>query len=437
MMENSWYHLSVDELGAFLKERDIHIPLTEDLTPLAQPLQIAEKSTANRIAVQPMEGCDGTADGTPGELTERRYMRFAGGGAGLIWFEATAVCPEGRANPRQLMLTRQNADSFKRLVDKIHQEAQRAGGADPLIILQATHSGRYSKPDGTASPIIACRSELLKHQEVNAQVATDDYLASLPEMYAQTARLAREAGFDGVDVKACHRYLLSELFAAYNRPGKYGGSYENRTRLMKECTQAVLAEAGPMLTASRMNIYDGYDWPEGWGIRYGGDATPDMTEPIRLIRELHDMGMTLVDLTLGNPYFNPHVNRPFDQGAYTPPEHPLRGVERACALIGEIRRAVPQMKVIASALSYMRGMSGSVGAAMIASGCADMVGYGRMAFAYPDFARDLLVNGTLDPQKICLACSKCTELMRSGSTPGCVIRDPLYTKLYQEMKHHV
>lgn len=435
-MENNWYGLSLPELKKYLKEKQIQIPLTEDLSPLAQSLDIAGKHISNRIAIQPMEGCDGTADGAPGELTERRYIRFTRGGAGLIWFEATSVCPEGRANPRQLMITRQNLDAFKRLVDRIHQEARQAGGADPLIILQATHSGRYSKPDGTARPIIAYRSELLKHQEVNAQTASDEYLASLPELYAQTARLAKEAGFDGVDVKACHRYLLSELFAAYQRPGKYGGSYENRTRLMKECTQAVLAEAGSMLTASRMNIYDGYDWPEGWGINYGGDATPDMTEPIRLIRELHEMGMTLVDLTLGNPYFNPHVNRPFDQGAYTPPEHPLRGVERACTLIGEIRRAVPEMKVIASALSYMRGMSGNVGASMVACEAADMVGYGRMAFAYPEFARDLLEKGKLDSKKICLACSKCTELMRSGSTPGCVIRDPLYTRLYQEMKQH-
>ena len=68
-----------------------------------------------------MEGCDGTSDGNIGELTERRYMRFAESGAGIIWFEATAVCQEGRANPRQLYLTEENVDTYKSLLDNIRK----------------------------------------------------------------------------------------------------------------------------------------------------------------------------------------------------------------------------------------------------------------------------------------------------------------------------
>ena len=409
------------------------IPLTEDLSSLSAPLNLGHHTAPNRIAIQPMEGCDCTADGSPTEMVERRYLRFARGGAGLIWFEANAVCPESRANPRQMMMTPANLDDFKRLNERIREEALTANGQAPLLILQLTHSGRYSKPEGKPAPLIAYRSELLKHQETNAVVVDDDYLDSLPEKFAQTTLLAKAAGFDGVDVKACHRYLLSELLAAHQRPGKYGGSYENRTRLMKDCAAAVKAVSGEMIVGARMNIYDGYAWPEGWGIAKDTAETPDMTEPIRLVRELYDIGVTLADLTLGNPYFNPHMNRPYDRGGYQPPESPFKGVERACQLIGQVKQAVPEMKVIASALTYLRSFCGNAGAAMIENGMADMVGYGRQAFAYPDFANDLLRKGELDRSKLCVTCSKCTELMRAGSVTGCVVRDSVYTRLYQSV----
>lgn len=433
-MQKNWYQLTPEDFSNSLKAEGYNIPVARELSAFNASLKIGEKTAPNRIAIQPMEGCDCTADGSPTELVTRRYHRFARGGAGLLWFEACAVTPESRANPRQMMLTDANLDDFKRLNDSIREEAVKANGVAPLLILQETHSGRYSKPEGVAAPLIAYRSEILKHQETNAVVVTDEYLDSLPERYANTTRLAREAGFDGVDVKACHRYLFSELLAAHQRPGRYGGSYENRTRLMKDCVVASRAEAGDMIIGARMNIYDGYPYPEGWGVAEGSGTTPDMTEPIRLVRELYDLGMTLADFTLGNPYHTPHINRPYDIGGYQPPESPFRGVERACTLISEVKKAVPEMNVIASALTYTRAFCGHVGAGLLENGGADMVGYGRQGFAYPDFANDILKNGKLNPQKVCIACSKCTELMRGGNVTGCVVRDPYYTRLYQEMK---
>ena len=93
-------------------------------------------------------GCDGTPLGEPDSLTFRRYERFGQGGAKLIWFEATAVVPEGRANPRQLLLNQTTANSMQSLLDRTlaaHREVH--GSVDDLVtVLQLTHSGRYSYP---------------------------------------------------------------------------------------------------------------------------------------------------------------------------------------------------------------------------------------------------------------------------------------------------
>ena len=217
-----------DELGVLL-------PYAEDISLLKTPLRIGNKTIANRLACQAMEGCDGTPSGSPDELTIRRYDRFAKGGAGLIWFEATAVMEEGRANPRQLYIHNGNLDDYKRQVECIKETAIQENGYEPVIIMQATHSGRYSKPNGVPAPLIAYNNPIFERDNpISAdRIVTDDYLDSVKEALIGGAVLAEKAGFDGVDIKACHRYLNSELLSAYNRPGKYGGSLENRTRLLR------------------------------------------------------------------------------------------------------------------------------------------------------------------------------------------------------------
>jgi len=224
------------------------------------------------------------------------------------------------------------------------------------------------------------------------------------------------------------------MFSGFTRPGKYGGSFENRTRLYLDCVRAAKAAvSADFLVTSRMNVYDGFPYPYGWGVGTDGSLTPDLTEPLRLIGLARETGFPLLDVTIGNPYVNPHVNRPYDLGGYIPPEHPLEGVARMYDCVGAVKRAYPEMTVIGSGLSYLRGLSGNLAAGAVEQDYCDIAGFGRLAFAYPDFARDLLTKGTLDPKKICITCSKCTELMRAGSTPGCVLRDKLYTELYKEV----
>ncbi len=414
------------------------LPFSQDVSVLGQPLTVGTKTAPNRLACQAMEGCDGEADGTPGELTVRRYDRFAKGGAGLIWFEATAVLPEGKANPRQLYICDENVDSFRREVDRIRETAIKENGYAPLILMQATHSGRYSKPHGKPAPLIAYNNPIFeKDSPIDAQcIVTDAYLDRVQEALVKGAQLAEKAGFDGVDIKACHRYLNSELLSAYNRPGRYGGSLENRTRLLRESIAGAKACCGSgFLVSSRLNVYDGFAYPNGFGVKTDGSLDFDPTEPVWLLQQLQSQGVELLNITMGNPYFNPHVNRPFAMGGYTAQEHPLEGVARMLHGIARLKQAVPQLKLISSALSYLGVAAPHVAADFIDNNGFDMAGFGRTIFAYPDFAKDILTQGAMDKNKICICCSKCTQIMRSpGGTPGCVIRDKeVYLPLYQTL----
>ena len=410
------------------------LPFSEDISVLAQPLQIGTHTVANRMACQAMEGCDGTAAGEPGELTMRRYGRFARGGAGLLWFEATAVLEEGRANPRQLYINPKNLDAFKSAVETIKEEGIKANGKEPVLIMQATHSGRYSKPHGTPAPLIAYNSPILEGDTPlsSDRIVSDDYLDLVKEKLIEGARLAEQAGFDGVDIKCCHRYLNSELLSAYNRPGRYGGSLENRTRLLRESVQGAAESCGKdFLVSSRLNVYDGYPYPYGFGVGENGTDF-DSAEPIWLLQQLQSYGVKLLNITMGNPYNNPHVNRPFTMGAYTPEEHPLAGVARMLKGPARLKEAVPDMKLLCSALSYLGVAAPHVAAGFIQQGGFDLAGFGRQTFAYPDFAKDILQGG-LKKEKLCICCSKCTQIMRAGSTPGCAIRDKeVYGPLYQQ-----
>lgn len=423
-------------MDAFQEENQGRLPYTEDLSVLQDTVTAGSVTIPNRLVCQAMEGCDGTADGCPGELTIRRYDRLAKGGAGMIWFEATAVMEEGRANPRQLYLHPENLDDFRREVERIKETGLRENGYAPVVIMQATHSGRYSKPHGKPEPRIAYNNPIF---EVNGSISkerivTDGELDQIGEALVNASILAEKAGFDGVDIKCCHRYLNSELLSAYTREGRYGGSFENRTRLLRESVQgAIESTRNDFLVTSRLNIYDGFPYPYGFGVSENGGTDPDYTEPIRLLQELQKSGMNLVNITMGNPYFNPHVNRPYAKGGYEAPEHPLCGVSRMLLGTAEVKKAVPDMKMICSGLSYLGVAAPHVAAAMVKEGGFDLAGFGRTIFAYPDFAKDILQKGEMAKERLCLACSKCTEVMRSGGTPGCVIRDKeTYLPIYQE-----
>ena len=426
---------------SFLKlcsESGTSFPYSDDISCLAKKITVAGKKINNRIVYQAMEGCDGTYDGAPDELTYRRYLRFARGGAGIIWFEATAVLPEGRANPRQMYLSEKTEDELKKIVCDIKETGIKENGFEPVVIVQLTHSGRYSKPEGTPAPLIAYNNPIFEKDNPidKSRIVSDDYLDLLQEKLINGAVWSKKLGFDGADIKSCHRYLLSELLSAYNREGRYGGSFENRTRLLTGAVkEAKILTGKDFIITSRLNVYDGFEYPYGFAVKEGCGITPDFTESKMLVKQLVANGIDMIDMTMGNPYFNPHVNRPFASGTYDPPEHPMQGVQRMLDGISEIASEIKGTPVISSGISFLGGVSANVCAGYINEGKFDFAGYGRETLAYPSCANAITSGENLDPKKLCICCGKCTEIMRRpGGTPGCVIRDgevymPLYKKL--------
>lgn len=415
----------------------VQLPFAASTEALAQPLETGGVHLPNRMGVAPMEGADSLPDGSPSDYTTRRYVREAVGGSAVIWFEAISIVEEGRSSQTQLLLTRDNLDAYKRLVQDVKEAGQRANGYAPYLILQANHSGRYSNPGNRPAPLIAYRHPELEQYRAadDSCIVTDQYLQALEEEFGEAARLAKEAGFDAVDIKSCHGYLLAELSSAYTRPGPYGGSYENRTRLLKNgILAAKVWEDERFRVTSRLGIYDGYAYPYGFGVREGGGLEPDLDEPIRLVTELREqLGLEFIGLTMGNPYATTHVTRPFDQGKYQPEEHPFVGLDRMIQGIGAVKRAVPSMVVFASAPSYLRQYADLYAAGAVEQGLCDGMLFGRMAFADPDFANEVLKQGRIDAKRVCLTCGKCGDLIRAHKPTGCVVRDPqTFLPFYRE-----
>ena len=439
MAHERFHYKSLAEVQEKARELGLHLPFAGDTHVLAEPLQVRSVTLANRLGVAPMEGADSLPDGSPSEYTVRRYVNEAIGGSAVIWFEAISIVEEGRSSQTQLLISRENLDAYKAMVEKVKKAGLDANGYEPYLILQANHSGRYSNPGNKPAPMIAYRHPELEQYRAadDSCIVSDDYLPSLEEKFGLSAGLAKEAGFDAVDIKSCHGYLLAELNSAYNRPGPYGGSFENRTRLLRNGILAAKPyEDEHFMVTCRLGLYDGYAWPWGFGVSEGSGLAPDLAEPIRLVRELHDeLGLDMMDLTMGNPYATTHVTRPFDKGKYQPDEHPFVGLDRMINGIGAVKKAVPEMTILASAPTYLRQYADLYAAGAVEEGLCDGMLFGRMAFADPDFANEIVKNGRIDPKRVCMTCGCCGDLIRAHKPTGCVVRDPdTFLPFYREFQ---
>jgi 2,4-dienoyl-CoA reductase-like NADH-dependent reductase (Old Yellow Enzyme family) len=449
----------------------IDLRFSSDFSPLFRPVAVGPLRAGNALCVQPMEGCDGTLDGRPGDLTLRRYRRFGAGGAQLIWGEAAAVIEEGRANPRQLLINDHTAAGLELMLGECRASHREAFGSDSDLVvgLQLTHSGRYSY----RRPLLAFHDPLLDPytlvdrtggQRVDATypLLEDGYLHRLPEHYVAAARLAFRIGFQFVDIKQCHRYLLSELLAARNRPGPFGGSLENRTRLARDIITRIRSEIPGLMVATRLNVYDGIPYRKGagssageptpwrapvesaWGVRADNPLEPDLTEPLAWIAEMHRLGVALVNVSMGNPYATPHVIRPFEYpppDGYETPEHPLLGVDRHFRLAAEVQAAFTDLPVVGSGYSYLQEFLFHAASANLRDRRITLVGVGRAALPHPDFARQLWEHGRLDRKRVCRTFSYCTALMRAkhnelGQYPtGCPPFDKeVYGPIWEEAR---
>ncbi len=423
-------------------------------SPFARPLEADGLRPGNRFCVLPMEGWDGTADGHPTELTRRRWRNFGRSGAKLVWGgEAAAVRHDGRANPCQLVIGPATWESLARLREELvaaHEASFGRGAASDLVIgLQLTHSGRYCRPNAwdRAEPLAAFAHPVLDRRfPGGVRVLTDDELDCLACDFVKAAVLARRAGFQFVDVKHCHGYLGHELLAAHDRPGRYGGRLENRTRFLRTIVDGVRAEAPGLGIGVRFSAFDTVPYRKGEGGRGEAEVAGEgYTSAFGLLREdrldealaesrellgvLRGLGIRWVCVTGGSPYYNPHVQRPAlfpPSDGYLPPEDPLAGVARQLRATALLKASFPDMVLVGSAYSYLQEWLPNVGQRVLREGGADFVGLGRMVLAYPEMAADVLAGRPLQRKKICRTFSDCTTAPRNRLPSGCYPLDPFY-----------
>ena len=441
-----------------------------EASPFARPIEVDGSRVGNRFCILPMEGWDGTSDGAPSELTRRRWRNFGISGAKLIWGgEAVAVRHDGRANPNQLVLNARTQPAIAAMREELTAAHRGRFGAaadgDLLIGLQLTHSGRYARPEAydRPAPLAATHHPVLDPRFPNGvPVIADAELSTLEDDFVAAARLAREAGFAFVDIKACHGYLGHELLAARGRPGRYGGSLENRTRFMRTVIERIRAEVPGLHVAVRLSVFDMTPYrkrPDGIGEPEPVDGHPASVERAVLpgfgvladdarlgealddsrfvLRMLEGLGVRWICATAGSPYYNPHIQRPAmfpPLDGYEPPEDPLRGVARQIQATALLKRDFPALTFVGSAYSYLQEWLPHVGQRSLRDGLCDLVGLGRIVLSYPELPADVLAGAPLRRNAFCRTFSDCTTGPRLGLVSGCFPLDPFYTARPEAIK---
>jgi len=434
-----------------------------DDSPFARPLHVGDVKLGNRFAVHPMEGWDGTADGRPTGLTRRRWRNFGASGAKLVWgCEAVAVTHDGRANPNQLLFGPRAGDDLARLRESLVEEHRAAAGSDDglLVGLQLTHSGRFSRPNSHArpEPRILYRHPLLDARlgvPVDYPVMTDGEVRAVIDAFHRAARTAQQSGFDFVDVKHCHGYLGHEFLSAHTREGDYGGGFENRTRFLREVVDGIRAVAPGLKIGVRLSAFDTipfrpgradsapgnraagvpessegllpYRW--GFGLDPQNPLAEDLGETALFLSLCRGLGIRLISVSAGSPYYNPHVQRPAlypPSDGYMPPEDPLFGVERQMRATRVLKSQFPDLVMVGAGYTYLQQFLPNVAQAAVREGWVDSVGLGRMVLSYPRLPLDVLGGRGLRRQLICRTFSDCTNAPRNGLPSGCYPLDPFY-----------
>jgi NADPH2 dehydrogenase len=459
------------DFKAHLQSLGIDLPCDDAIatahSPLLRPVEqvtINGKRIGNRIAIHPMEGWDGTNTGGITDDMLRRWRRFGESGAKLVFGgEAMAVRPDGRANPNQLIINRENVSGIRKLREELTAaHAAKYGTTDDLVIgFQLTHSGRFCRPNDKKKlePRIAYRHPILDKKfgiTSDTAILADDELQQLIKAYIDAAALAAEAGADFVDIKHCHGYLLHEFLSAYTRPGPYGGSFENRTRLLREIIAGIRASGNKIDLGVRLSAFDfipfrpdpalsspgkpGPGIPEdfshclpykyAFGVNQNNPIEPDLNETVRFIGECAHLGVKLINLSAGSPYYNPHIQRPAaypPSDGYQPPNDPLIDVARQIHAVKQLRAvAPPQIAIIGTAYSYLQEYLPPVAQALLRENWTDLIGLGRMTLSYPEILTDAAQKGALTNKLICRTFSDCTTAPRNGLPSGCYPLDKYY-----------
>jgi NADPH2 dehydrogenase len=458
---------TVTDFQEYLKSINVDLPFDETLLPSQEsPYKNSftlksGREIGNRFCILPMEGWDGTPEGDPSDYTKRRWKNFAISGAKLLWgCEAVAVRHTGRANPNQLMIHETNLDEYKKLYESILKDHSEVfGNTDDLLVgLQLTHSGRFCKPNDKKKmePQILYTHPILNKKfglPSGYPTMTDDDIDGLIDDFVKAAVLAQRAGYHFVDLKHCHGYLGHEFLSARSRNGKYGGSFENRTRFLTSIVKGIRAAAPGLEIGVRLSAFDWLPFMPGedhigvpekyegtYPFAFGGSADgigEDLTETYSFLKLLQSLDIELVCITAGSPYYNPHIQRPAlfpPSDGYTPPEDPLAGVARQLRITAQIKKDFPDLAIVGSAYSYLQEWLPHVGQHVLTHNMADFIGLGRMVLSYPELPEDILKERAFKRDKVCRTFSDCTTAPRNGMISGCFPLDPFYKSLPEALK---
>ncbi|WP_333813881.1 NADH:flavin oxidoreductase [Muricomes intestini] len=385
---------------------------------LMQPIKIGNRIAQNRFFIQAMECNMEDETGNPSEETIQRYCELAEGGAGLISLEAISVTRECRARDNQLTIMPGNEEALTELVRRVHEANPKT-----LFIFQLTHSGEISNPEFskrvTPNPLPGYGGELLTEEDVER----------IMDSYVTAAKIAYDAGADGIDMKLCHGYLGSQMIRPHNdRNWKYGGSWENRSRFAYELIERI-REAVPdtdFLVGSKISAWEGF--PGGFGTDGPHSPIMDLTEPIKLIQGLEARGANFFIQSAGSPSITVSLTQVDKHIPYYAYLHQYWAKE--------FRKALkPETVVIGSNFSPFRsGRNGlcavteeesnllNYGAWCIDNDVCDMVALGRQSFADPYLPRKV-EEGKESEIKWCLLCDSCLELLIQQSRVGCCVYD--------------
>jgi 2,4-dienoyl-CoA reductase-like NADH-dependent reductase (Old Yellow Enzyme family) len=284
---------------------------------------------------------------------------------------------------------------------------------------------------------------------------SDGDVREIIEAFHAAGRAAYDLGFDFVDIKHCHGYLGHEFLSAHTRNGHYGGSFENRTRFLREVVQGIRAAAPRLEIGVRLSAFDTvpfrpdpehstpgkigpgipepYDEliPYRWGFGVNADCPQDadLSETIRFLSLLRELGIRLVNLSAGSPYYNPHLQRPAlypPSDGYQPPVDPLLEVARHLHETHVLKQLFPDLILVGTGYTYLQEFVPHVAQAAVREGWVDSVGLGRMVLAYPQLPWDVLQGKRLQHKSICRTFSDCTTAPRNGLPSGCYPLDAYY-----------
>ena len=446
----------------YLAKENIEIGFTESTVAMQQEITLYGKKISNRWAVLPMEGWDCDAAGVPSEYTLRRWKNFAASGAALLaGVEAAAVMHEGRSNPRQLMVSEKSLPVLAESVKTMRKIRQDKFGGEAVIGLQLTHSGRFAHPnEDTKLESRTAYSHPLLDKKFNnsaANVVTDGEIAGIVEAFVKAAEIAQDAGYDFVDIKQAHGYLGHEFLSAFDRPGPYGGSFENRTRFFREIVEGIKRDCPGLGLGCRLSIFDILPFIKGedkigkamgephcpeskyafGGAGDGMNMDENLTETVEFVKLTQKYGFELVVGTIGSPYYNVHMQRPAWYAVadgYLMPENPLYNVSRHIKAAKRLKELLPEIKLVASGLTALQEYLPAAAEYIVENNYADFAGIGRMVLSYPELPADSMAGKPLDRRRICRTFGECTNGPRHGMISGCFPLDEFYKKMPQAAK---